>query len=152
MAKGILIALAVMLIVPSAKAVDPSNYTTIAVAPNGGYWVQIYDAYGHGKTIALNGAPQFESIPYIGFITSSPGVNGYWIVTPNGKIINRGAAASICNGDLTTYSNFRPGHGDKPLSSAAVTPDGRGRGGRGTRRLSMGRGHRAVLRRRKLRE
>ncbi len=117
-AKGLMIALAAMLAVPSAKA------TTIAAAPNGGFWVQVYEAYGSTKTLVVGGAPEFESVSENGFITTVPGRNGYWVVTPTGKIYNRGDAPVLCNGDLTTCSGFRPGNGSKFLAGVAATPDG----------------------------
>jgi len=91
----------------------------LAAAPNGGFWIQIT-----GKTIAVGGAPEFESVNATGAIATIPGRNGYWVISTNGVIYPRGAAPEICGGNLAFCSRFRTGA--HIIMSAASTPDGQG--------------------------
>jgi hypothetical protein len=114
--------------------------SNIAVAPNGGFWVQ-----SNRGTSAVNGAPQFADVPYSGVIVAVPGHNGYWVVTSpspggvtvggnnsdNGHLYARGDAPLICgpnDGDsLSKCTNFKDtGTGVHSVNGAAATPDGEG--------------------------
>jgi hypothetical protein len=54
--------------------------TSVAAAPNGGFWVQGDDCDGNipggTRALALHGAPVFENIPSSGSIAAIPGGNG----------------------------------------------------------------------------
>ena len=39
------------------------------------------DENGGSRTLAIGGAPQFDSVPFRGSIAAIPGKEGYWIVT-----------------------------------------------------------------------
>jgi hypothetical protein len=70
--------------------------TSLAPAPAGGFWVQYdnpelfeddpLDAY----TTPLWGAPDLGSVSWRGSITAIPGKNGYYIVTPQGRVYAKG--------------------------------------------------------------
>ncbi len=120
-------------VTPQVSASAPSgdgNLTSIAAAPNGGFWVQ-RDARnvagGVTGTNAIDGAPKFPTIPYRGSIASIPGRDGYWVVTDLGAIDARGDAPVLCGGQLSTCSSF-PAHpsGSQVIMGAAATPDGQG--------------------------
>jgi hypothetical protein len=78
--------------------------TSIAAAPNGGFWVQRDDT--RSATLALDGAPDLGSIDERGSIVTTPGRIGYWIVGISGKIYAAGDAQSFCNGELSTCSQY----------------------------------------------
>jgi hypothetical protein len=99
--------------------------TSVAAAPPGGFWVQVDD--GSGETLAKDGAPNLGSIPDRGSIAAMPGRNGYWVVTSDGKILGRGEAPSLCEGELSNCSGFP----EEPfiwenIVGAAATPTGSG--------------------------
>jgi len=97
-AAGFVFAMAgVGLMVPPAHAYIPAgsengeNFTSIAAAPNGGYWVQVDGENGApDETRAINGAPSFQSVGQPGTIAAIPGQEGYWVVTRDGVIHSRG--------------------------------------------------------------
>jgi hypothetical protein len=60
----------------SGHVVTDAFASNIALAPNGGFWVQT-----DRGTAAVNGAPQFNNVPFGGNIVSFPGQNGYWVIT-----------------------------------------------------------------------
>jgi hypothetical protein len=104
--------------------------TSIAAAPNGGFWTQVdnrYDESYQGGTFARHGAPRYEEIFLRGSIASIPGRNGYWVVTHNGGIIARGDAPGLCGSQLSTCSSYpmRP-LADQFIVAAAATPSGNG--------------------------
>jgi len=108
---------------------DDVNLTSIAAAPNGGFWVQVDGGRtnkdnGGSRTITL-GAPQFANVAERGTIVSIPGQEGYWVVTPKGKIYARGSAPELCGGELNNCSGFDPS-GKGTIVAAAATPDGLG--------------------------
>jgi len=106
---------------------DP-NYTSIAAAPNGGFWVQLHgmkDYEWDFRTIAIDGAPMFESIPAFGSIAAIPGKNGYWMVRPSGDIYARGEAPQLCGGRLQNCSGFSTTD-PKRITAAAASPNGKG--------------------------
>jgi Ricin-type beta-trefoil lectin domain-like len=112
--------------------VNATNLTSIAAAPNGGFWVQVdgghnNDQNGGSRTIAIDGAPQFDSVPQRGSIAAIPGRAGYWVVTGDGAIYPRGNAPELCSGQLSTCSDF-PSDPDASeiIVGAAGTPDGKG--------------------------
>ncbi len=80
--------------------------SNIAVAPNGGFWVQTTK-----RTIALDGAPEFANVPHAGNIVAVPGHNGYWVVT--GEKIGLGPALSSDSGSNETGTLYA--RGDAPL-------------------------------------
>jgi hypothetical protein len=109
-----------------------SALTSVAAAPNGGLWVQVdggvdNDDNRGSRTIALNGAPQYQSVPYRGSIATVPGQEGYWIVTDKGAIYPKGAAPDLCGGQLSSCSGFpsNPVPGEQIVAIAAM-PDGEG--------------------------
>ena len=103
-----------------------SNYTSIAAAPGGGFWVQLdsNDYPPRPKTLAIEGAPQYESVNEVGSITAIPGKNGYWVVTWEGKIHPRGDAPNLCHGDLEKCSGFR--QFSRGILAADASPHGDG--------------------------
>jgi len=106
---------------------DPS-YTSIAAAPNGGFWIQLHgmeDFEWDYRTIAIDGAPQFESINAFGSIASIPGKNGYWMVRPSGDIYARGEAPELCSGRLQNCSGFSTDPAQR-ITAAAASPNGKG--------------------------
>ncbi|MFZ1052276.1 MAG: RICIN domain-containing protein [Candidatus Sulfotelmatobacter sp.] len=114
---------------PAESAGCVVNLTSIAAAPNGGLWVQV-DGVANGgasRTLALDGAPQFDNVPYRGAIAAIPGRNGYWVVASDGTIYSRGDAPPLCGGRLSNCSKFPsnpdPGH---LVLAVAATPDGQG--------------------------
>jgi hypothetical protein len=122
-----------MFATPRASASRPSgdgvNLTSLAAAPNGGFWVQV-DGYANGgasRSLAIDGAPEFENVPHRGSIAAIPGREGYWVVTPGGGMYARGDAPQLCNGWLSNCSAFpsEPSFHDS-IVAAAATPDGQG--------------------------
>jgi len=102
------------------------NYTSIAAAPNGGFWAQVHgDSGGQTRTIAIDGAPAYESVNEVGSIAAIPGKNGYWVVTTGGNIHARGEAPQLCGGRLQNCSGFSTGNG-KHITAAAASPNGQG--------------------------
>ena len=103
-----------------------SNYTSIAAAPGGGFWVQLdsNDYPPRPKTLAIEGAPQYESVNEVGSITAIPGKNGYWVVTWEGEIHARGDAPNLCHGDLEKCSGFR--EFSRGILAADASPHGDG--------------------------
>jgi hypothetical protein len=107
--------LSLMAVALTTKASNPvwtgdSIVTGIAAAPTGGFWIQ-GDNYagnfpGGSRTIALHGAPVFENIPSSGSIAAIPGGNGYWVITPEGRVYSRGEAWQICGDDLYGCTKF----------------------------------------------
>ncbi len=106
----------------------PGAFTSVAAAPNGGFWVQRdgnpFDLTG---TYAIDGAPQFESVQVRGSIAAIPGREGYWIVSTTGEIYARGDAPELCEGELSNCSGYpsnpRPG---ERIVAAAAAPYGHG--------------------------
>jgi hypothetical protein len=86
------------------------NVTSLAPAPDGGFWIQksVYALGGgdDGRTLRVDGAPAFENVPLAGTIVPIPGKVGYWIVTDDGKIIPRGDAPQLCGGEISDCSGF----------------------------------------------
>lgn len=111
-----------------------TDYTSFAVAPGGGFWVQRdgADFAGSGPkgTYAIDGAPQFANINDIGTIVAVPGQVGYWMVSSVGTIYARGAAPQLCGGSLTNCTGYNAprglSFGDGNITGAAATPDGQG--------------------------
>lgn len=104
----------------------PANYTSIAQAPNGGYWIQVDDG-DNFYTLAIDGAPQYQSVPEPGSITAVPGTSGYWVVTTDGHIYARGGAPELCGGNpgwLPNCSGYRPSR--NPITGVAASPNGDG--------------------------
>jgi len=132
-----LLLLALSLTAMSAHASQPSppslgepvrNYTSIAAAPNGGFWVQLDHKDGvfgdwSYKTIAVDGAPEFLSVGEAGSIAAIPSKNGYWVVTTEGKIHARGEAPELCAGQLKNCSGYVEGW---VITAAAASPRGNG--------------------------
>jgi hypothetical protein len=117
----------------SAKASQPNlppngNFTSIAAAPFGGFWVQADDGSRTG-TYAIDGAPQFPTVAVVGSIAAipaaSPSAQGYWVVAPNGDIYNRGAATELCGGKLANCTGFRYSS-TRYITAAAASPKGTG--------------------------
>jgi hypothetical protein len=114
-------------LVPEASASVPNripkSYTSIAAAPQGGYWIQ-RDGKG---TFAVDGAPQYESVQGDGIIAAIPGGynRGYWVVRLNGEIHSRGGAPVLCGGSLRNCSGFNTLNG-KHVTAAAASPNGQG--------------------------
>jgi hypothetical protein len=111
--------------------VSSSVLTSIAAAPNGGFWVQLHDLSWHpqqppvDRTIPFDGAPVFEDVDKAGSIAAIPGRNGYWIVTAYGEIHQRGDAPLLCSNDLETCSRFK-GTDAGIIVGAAARPNGQG--------------------------
>ncbi len=107
----------------------PGSYTSVAAAPNGGFWVQLdgNPASDPVGTYAIGGAPQFESVEARGSIAAIPGNEGYWVVSRTGQIDARGNAPQLCGGQLSNCSGYpwSPKDGDRIVAAAAM-PDGRG--------------------------
>jgi hypothetical protein len=80
--------------------------TSLAWAPNGGFWVQTGD-----QTLVAQHAPPLGNYSGKGSIVSIPGGNGYgyWIVSDYKQIINVGAAQEICGGWLSNCSGCSTG-------------------------------------------
>jgi hypothetical protein len=98
----------------------PKSYTSIAAAPEAGFWIQS-DA---GATVAIGGAPQYESVSGRGSIAAIPDRNAYWVVTTNGVIYARGGAPELCGGFLANCSGFDAMK--QTITGAAAAPDGQG--------------------------
>jgi len=98
----------------------PYSYTSIAAAPEGGFWIQ----RDEGGTVAIEGAPQYESVSGRGSIAAIPDRNAYWVVTTNGVIYARGGAPELCGGFLANCSGFDAMK--QTITGAAAAPDGQG--------------------------
>jgi hypothetical protein len=102
--------------------------TSVAAAPIG-FWVQVdyFNPDQRRGTLAVDGAPSFESLPNRGSIASIAGRNGYWVVTEDGQIFARGDAPQLCYGELSNCSGF-PAIPFLPdaIVGAAATPSGNG--------------------------
>ncbi|HXM64265.1 MAG TPA: RICIN domain-containing protein [Terriglobales bacterium] len=101
----------------------PYSYTSIAAAPEGGFWIQ----RDEGGTVAIEGAPQYESVQGKGSIAAIPGKsnNGYWVVLTGGQIYARGGAPELCGGHLSNCSGFNTLN-SKHITAAAASPNGQG--------------------------
>jgi ricin-type beta-trefoil lectin protein len=122
----LLIMLGLTAIPGSASAPNkvPPSYTSIAAAPSGGFWIQVDNGHSGGETLAIDGAPKYESVPEPGSIAAIPGGNAYWVVTPTGFIYARGGAPELCGGYLGNCSGF-DGNNDR-ITGAAASPNGEG--------------------------
>ncbi len=114
-----------------AKAADYYDgnlyVTSVAQAPNGGFWIQVNDTVNGGRTIVSGQAPVFESVNAPGALVAVPGKNGYWVITKRGDIHARGEAPMLCEGHLSKCSNFPASPSTMEyVSHAAATPDGGG--------------------------
>jgi hypothetical protein len=110
----------------SAPNARPANYTSIAAAPNGGYWIQV-DKGEDSYTLAIDGAPQYASVPKPGSIIAIPGTTKYWVVTRDGYIYARGGAPELCGGNPGWLSNCSGYSGtNNPITAAAASPNGDG--------------------------
>jgi hypothetical protein len=138
------------LMAPVAEASRPlwlpiaQDLTSIALAPNRGFWVQLdtYAPYGsisgeeRGRTVSVdNVAPILDSVGNRGTIISPPGVNGFWVLEPKGKVYSVGDVPKLCD-DLTDCAGFHklPTNSEIIVGGGA-TPTGKGfwaldRGGR----------------------
>jgi len=123
------------LMTTTANAAQPNlapngNYTSIAAAPNGGLWVQLHTPahMPEYRTLAIDGAPQYDTVNEPGSITAIPGTNKYWVVTLGGRIFDRGGAPYLCEGHLSNCSGFRNGfpRHDGWIVAAAASPRGDG--------------------------
>jgi hypothetical protein len=107
-----------------------ANVTSIAAAPNGGFWVQVDESSvgtDAGKTLAIDGAPVFENVPAQGSIASISTRNGYWVVAPKGQIFARGDASELCGGSLRNCSGFPSSVNNyNMIVAAAADPNGKG--------------------------
>jgi hypothetical protein len=129
-----LLTLCLLFMTARASASLPDSYgvnlTSIAAAPNGGFWVQVDDysnGGGAGHTVAIDGAPQFENVPARGTIAAIPGRGGYWVVTQAGRIYSRGDAPTLCDSQLSDCSGFpRDPEPGQWVVAVASTPDGLG--------------------------
>jgi hypothetical protein len=131
-----LLALAILGLAPAtAQASLPTSdrggslLTSIASAPGGGFWVQVDDWSGDypSGTFAKEGAPDFGSTFEGGSITAIPGRNGYWVVTNDGWISQRGDAPQLCGGWLSNCSGFtKEPYFWQIIVGAAATPSGNG--------------------------
>ena len=126
-----------LIFAPSASASYPgtagSVVTSIAPAPNGGFWVQVDDGVGgRAGTYAINGAPDYGSVPLSGIIVAEPaGPNGwkqgYWVVTKLGGIAAKGGAVKLCEEHLSNCSGFSSDPLPKDyIVTAAAKADGLG--------------------------
>ena len=121
--------------IPRAQAsfpngVNHTDLTSIAAAPGGGYWIQVdggldNDENGGSRTIAINGARQFPSVPYRGSIASVPGREDYWIVTNNGRIFAV-PGGTLCGGYLSNCSGYSYTDATDTIMGAAASPDAKG--------------------------
>jgi hypothetical protein len=105
----------------------PSSFTSIALAPNGGFWIQVDNGADFSYTLAVNGAPQYANVPQPGTIISIPGTFNYWVVTLDGRIYARGGAPPLCGGNpgkLSNCSGFKPSK--EIITGAAASPNGTG--------------------------
>jgi hypothetical protein len=107
--------------------------TSVAVAPNGGFWIQLQDVRSPlyqprlDGTYVIDGAPSYSNYPHRGNIVGAPRTTGYWIVTDDGQIISRGGAPDLCEGELSSCSNFPENpHSEQIIVGAAATPSGQG--------------------------
>jgi hypothetical protein len=116
---------------PGLPYAKPDILTSIAPAPEGGFWLQIQDDNAFstptppGHTALYDGAPGYADVYHAGLIVPVPGTSGYWVVTRDGKIHPRGGAPNLCNGNLQTCSGFY-GHARSYLTAIAATPTGQG--------------------------
>ncbi len=111
----------------SAPNRRPSSFTSIAAAPNGGFWVQVDNGATNSYTLAIDGAPQYQNVADPGSIIAVPGTNGYWVVTLDGYIYARGGAPTLCGGNpgsLQNCSGYEPS--EELITAAAASPNGQG--------------------------
>lgn len=101
----------------------PASFTSIAAAPGGGFWIQVNTPDGKGYTVAVDGAPQYESVPEAGTLISIPGRNAYWVVSVFGHIYARGGAPELCEGYLPSCSGYNT---TERITGAAASPNGQG--------------------------
>lgn len=126
---GILILIFAFVAIPAGASAPnrvPPNYTSIAAAPNGGFWVQVNEL-GAYYTLAIDGAPQYASVSKPGSIVAIPGTYSYWVVTTDGSIYARGGAPQLCGGNpgsLQNCSGFRAYK--ETITGAAASPNGDG--------------------------
>jgi hypothetical protein len=110
------------------QAPPGGNYTSIAAAPFGGFWVQV-DSNQFTGTYAIDGAPAFESVPERGSIAAIPASaatnEGYWVVAGDAGIYARGSAPALCDGSLVNCSGFYPISG-RHITAAAARANGKG--------------------------
>jgi hypothetical protein len=122
--------------VPPNTKLNEQQLTSIAAAPNGGFWIQ-KDQWNSnrdrrdqedGQTLSTDGAASFENVSKAGSIAAIPGRNGYWVVSWDGRIFNRGDALSLCGGRLSDCSGFPGGVPDdvERIVAAAARPQGDG--------------------------
>ena len=109
----------------SAPSRHPAKYTSIAAAPNGGYWIQVDDG-DNSRTIAIDGAPQYESVPKPGSIAVIPGTSKYWVVTTDGYIYARGGAPALCGGNPSRLTSCSGYEADETITGATASPNGQG--------------------------
>lgn len=118
-------------LLPLANASQPNlpprgNYTSVAAAANGGFWVQrmtptVVVEFG---TLTVDGAPQYDTVNEPGSIAAIPGTDKYWVVTMRGRIFDRGGAPYLCGGYLSSCSGFRSN--ERHIVAAAASPNGDG--------------------------
>ncbi len=104
------------------------QYTSIAGAPNGGFWVQV-DAGNQSRTIAVAGATLVGNVPFRGSIipTQTNAQEGFLVIAPNGLIYAGGSSKLLCSGVLSSCSNFPKNPNDQQMiTAAAITPDSLG--------------------------
>jgi hypothetical protein len=122
--------LLIMALLPTAaSAADYANPTDIAAAPHGGFWIQVYGGGDrkHSRTLAVNGAPEFESVSEDGLIAAIPGQEGYWVIgSHSGNIYSRGTAPALCGGNLANCTGYTGRYNVDMLTAVAATPDGKG--------------------------
>jgi hypothetical protein len=121
------------MVTPDARASLPTServfLTSIAAAPNGGFWLQRDGRADKviSSTYAIDGAPEFANVPEPGSIAAIPGQEGYWVVTETGSIFARGSAPQLCGGQLSNCSGFpKSPKQSQYISAVAATPDGQG--------------------------
>jgi hypothetical protein len=122
--------------VPTNTKLQEQQLTSIAAAPNGGFWIQ-KDQWNSnrdrqdqedGQTLSTAGAASFENVSKAGSIAAIPGRNGYWVVSWDGRIFNRGDAPLLCETYLDHCSGFPGGVPDdvERIVAAAARPQGDG--------------------------
>jgi hypothetical protein len=121
--------------------VNQQQLTSIAVAPNGGFWVlrDLFSDTGFGartrglgkidgEIMSVGGAPITWPCYQAGSIAAIPGRNAYWTVSWYGNILSQGDAPSLCGGNLAICSGFEggePGYKES-IVAAAARPQGDG--------------------------
>lgn len=125
---------------------DPNGVlTSVAPNPTGlGHWIQEDRSHwsyndnepyieAKGRTVARDAAPSYKDKDTAGTIVPNPVGSGYWIVTSDGKVSRRGAAADIC-ADMSKCSGYDYRNdpietylvGTNIVVAAAATPSGKG--------------------------